>query len=758
MSISSRIDEIIAQRKGLGKWAGQGMVDQVRKKKEFYESLLDALNSYQNQHNLILEGIRNKSGIYYLLTASNPDFEDNIEEATPQKAIEKVTSAIAELESLEKRFDRETINISVVGLARQGKSRLLQTICNVDNAIIPADSGSDCTGAKSAICNEDCNTYANVRFFSESEMLNNIQKYLDGLNYPLHLGNINQIKSLRLDDIEKKAVTAKQSSYFDRLKDYVEHFEEYASYFGQEKKVEKSDIRKYVAQYLEDGTKVYAYLSVKEVEIHTPYAYQDVGKIMLVDTIGLGDTAIGLRDKMIDTLINDSDAAILLRRPDDCGDGIREGDNELYDDLTAKMQGRDLKKWLFYVLNTFGNNKKASDQMYENLSKKMGKTFHVSFLKQIDCANVESVRCDLVEPLLQTLTDNLSEIDNGLLRHLNDKLEAAFIEVFALNDKLTKLANDDMLQTIEGGELFDTLYDGLKENLSASFKKLNDLYVDRNMVNPELEGSICDVLKGIRKKLPSKEYIVACLQQGDIIEGPDTVYDIQANELRTKIRAEFDNVCNNSIVKLEDGIRNQIVELFYNTGLLRNVPLLSSLPEPTLGWFESLRTEKAKDRLKVKEAFGEVLDYRLHIEGLLQYKVHCALDWLTPKNTKSAPEGKLVRLSDEIKEMCDEDRASVILETLAGTLPTIANELHNSISELLVIPNNSFNVLIQKIRDRLFYNKVGIQDLKNFYRANCTAIWQDEFSSISKKNEASKALIDITSCLSAYTNKAAYMF
>lgn len=57
--------------------------------------------------------------------------------------------------NIEERFSRKTINIAVIGGARQGKSKLLQTISGLSNEVIPAFDTSDCTGATSMIKKEN---------------------------------------------------------------------------------------------------------------------------------------------------------------------------------------------------------------------------------------------------------------------------------------------------------------------------------------------------------------------------------------------------------------------------------------------------------------------------------------------------------------------------------------------------------------------------------------------------------------------------
>ena len=74
-----------------------------------------------------------------------------------------------QLAQLNERFLRQTINIGVVGRARQGKSRLLQSISGLGNSVIPDGNGSHCTGAVSRLIYRPNQTTADVHFYSRTE-------------------------------------------------------------------------------------------------------------------------------------------------------------------------------------------------------------------------------------------------------------------------------------------------------------------------------------------------------------------------------------------------------------------------------------------------------------------------------------------------------------------------------------------------------------------------------------------------------------
>ena len=109
-----------------------------------------------------------KSLKYHLKEKHNEEFNNlNLDEITFD--IEKLSS---EASKMSKRFARDRINIAVVGEARQGKSRLLQSISGLTRVEIPDGNGQHCTGVKSIIKNtKDTLKEAEVHFFSEETFL-----------------------------------------------------------------------------------------------------------------------------------------------------------------------------------------------------------------------------------------------------------------------------------------------------------------------------------------------------------------------------------------------------------------------------------------------------------------------------------------------------------------------------------------------------------------------------------------------------------
>lgn len=735
MGISKRIDEIIDCRKGRGDYEGKGHLQVVSSKITFFENIKQILEDYSNFRDKVIREIEHGEGEYYGISIEDPIFEHKIISANPDNVIAKVKKALAILGELKTRFDRETINISVIGRAGQGKSRLLQSISGVDNAIIPADSGGDCTGAKSVICNTPEKLHAIINCYNEKELLEQVQKYLDALNYGKTLGSVSQIPNIDVIAIGQKELTNKQESYYARLLSYVNHYDEYSNLIGSAFSVDdQNDIRQYVAQYLLDRTEVYKYLAVKEVRIYTPFNYPDAGKIMLVDTIGLGDTSIGLREKMLDTLINDSDAAIMLRRPDKERDGVRVEDDELYDMINERMTGRDIEKWLFYVLNIYADNHVTGENLYKQLLRKFGKSLKAAFIKKIDCADKIAVEEELIIPMLDILAKNLEKIDNSLLDSANKLFTECYNDFFTLSEKVKSLSDSNFTKALNTGGLFDTLYeDDLK--LARKLEELNMEYKDHTRKCIDIENEVKKSISTIINKCPTYDEILDLLKDGKT--HPTSLYEKMSDQYRASISDEFNEINKDTIVALQEGLKHSIIEALRadDGGKLNVIPLNTDNDTPDkIEWLEAFISQKLTEFPLIRDTFTDILNYRLNIEGMLEYYVNTSLECMDPEEKK-----KFSRIDFSTAES-KADEAGLIEQALLASSQTVANTLINMIQGLLQIPYNSFYARIRKLRERIIFSKNGERELKNMYREFATYIWHDRFASMAIKQVAMQEL------------------
>jgi hypothetical protein len=230
-----------------------------------------------------LEGDRN-----YLLTKVDDESVCERLQSIDCTAVHKsITDELQALERLKVRFCRDTLNIGVVGRARQGKSRLLQSLTGLTAAEIPDGDRQHCTGVRSTIHHQpNVNTYGEVWFHSEWSFLKEvISPYYEKLrlgNQPLTIEEFvrNPLPSLPQD----LPGYAEPGAMYEHLTKYHTHLEKYRHLLRESspRRISRDEIREYVAQDTPDGQRVFFnYLAVREVKIICNFPNADVGQIAL---------------------------------------------------------------------------------------------------------------------------------------------------------------------------------------------------------------------------------------------------------------------------------------------------------------------------------------------------------------------------------------------------------------------------------------------------------------------------------------------
>ena len=273
------------------------------------KALSEALRQLEKQRGHLLERV------------SDPGTSHRLNEVDCSTIQKSINLELVALKSLKSRFSRNTLNIGVVGRARQGKSRLLQSLTGLSRAEIPDGDNEHCTGVRSNI-HHDSNveeTYAEVSFHTEHSFLDEvIAPYYEQLGLGARPSSIQNFADALLPKLppELSEKTQDQAKH-DHLCRYHKYLDKYRYTFAESlpRRISRHEIREYVAQDNQEGERIYFnYLAVKEVRIVCSFPNADIGQIALVDMPGLGDTGIGDEERMMKTLGQDIDLVLFVKR------------------------------------------------------------------------------------------------------------------------------------------------------------------------------------------------------------------------------------------------------------------------------------------------------------------------------------------------------------------------------------------------------------------------------------------------------------
>ncbi|MEC4850076.1 MAG: dynamin family protein [Jaaginema sp. PMC 1079.18] len=327
MDRPAKIASIIAQRQPL-----VPKIEQVERNLQF---LVDALNQLEKHRNQLLEKVDDAQAKKDLKKIDFPSRqrETETQNNTFQDEIEEQIKALSRLKS---HFSRNTLNIGVIGVTGAGKSTLLQTLSGLSNNEIPALEGGACTAVRSKITNRKGSTTAEVSFYSEDSFLKEvIYPYYHELNFDNHPKSIDEFINSPLPEYSGSSVIKKEI-YRHLKNDYYENMPRIKHLLKENNPriVNQADISNYVSHQGSDNgldSMSCDHWAVKEVNIFCPFAETDVEQITLVDLPGIGDTLIGDKKLMLETLSKEVDIVIFLENTPPKRYLWKDGNLKMYD-------------------------------------------------------------------------------------------------------------------------------------------------------------------------------------------------------------------------------------------------------------------------------------------------------------------------------------------------------------------------------------------------------------------------------------------
>lgn len=340
-----------------------------------------------------------------------------------------IDTELAALNNLKSRFSRNTLNIGVVGRARQGKSRLLQSLTGLSTAEIPDGDDQHCTGVRSNVHHnlEVGETYAEVWFHTERSFLDEvIAPYYEQLRLGSRPRSIQDFAEIILPELPKELAEKRQAAAkYDHLCRYHQNLSKYRDALSEPspRRVPRHEIREYVAQDTLDRKRIYFnYLAVREVKIICSFPNVDIGQIALVDMPGLGDTGIGDEERIIKTLGQDIDLVLFVRMPKSTGDFWAKEDVELYDTANSALIDLPIKEWSFMVLNQINggaDNRRNCESLAAAISEK-----HIDVQDVIiaNCADAKEAQTEILDRVLNYLGQRVEVLDRQYASACQDRL------------------------------------------------------------------------------------------------------------------------------------------------------------------------------------------------------------------------------------------------------------------------------------------------------------------------------------------------
>lgn len=727
--ISRKIDEIIAQRKI--------KAAELKKRKEFLMELKTLMNG-DNALVMKNRGIKDET--------VRKECEEVLKNAHFSMKVKKDIDALVKILNMGiSRFERDSLNVATVGRARQGKSTFLQAVSNLGNDIIPAFDAGDCTGAVSIIRNDPAIAPGLVRvditFRSKEDLTKIVCDYINQID-PSFLSDtvieFDDIGNVPIIDFESKIDRgdSKTTILLKHLRNIVDDFNGVSDSCSPSIRelcgepgivlTDPDEIRKYVAQNngVSEGDpsreNYYSYLAVSKAVISCQFL-ENVGKLVLVDTIGVGDTQVGIEDAMLDTVDKQCDAAIVVTKPEA---RIRTQDQDLYDSLRKRFVKRDTGKWLFYLANEQkGFNENAIDSFVSDVREK---NFAVADCIKINSKNRDEVKDNFLIPMLNKLTENMNSIDSDYISEIDELTQKLKENVLSEFNKFPEAKNmgSQIRIGIEVAQLGKECYNKLTADLARG---VDYWYLERNKPNAILWNRVKDILDGLESALPDEERLQDLIDMSGTLIG-DYIWMTPLNYVRNKITDQFiaiDKPMEQETLKFKNSM---VKELYYSLKNLGGDIVLSEDEEDDentdyVKWLWGVLDPLIKDKPKytqIHRAFKFLYQFEFNVRAELIREVRNQLGIINPMTPEYYMRPNYM--------FAKHNAGKAIRFYLASRVAILEDGLRHSLSRMNKLPNQAFYAAAEEFYDRLTF----ASDLDNGTFVDMSDIWAEFFTEYSQ--------------------------
>ncbi|MBF2063181.1 MAG: hypothetical protein IGS39_01920 [Calothrix sp. C42_A2020_038] len=701
------ITDILNKRKPLA--------EKIKKVRENLGKLNLALNTLERKRKELLQ------------QSNYSKWDESLQKIELSNILLKISNEQKALEKLRLRFERPTLNLGVVGMARQGKSRLLQSLTGLSSNEIPDGDQGHCTGARSVIYHRpQVATYGMVWFHTEESFLKQIIKpYFEKLSLgeaPNTLEEFAQPLPLLPDEHAKNPISDAKYRY---LQKYRDHLNEYKDLLRAEspRQIEQNQIRQYVAQDDVQGNRNYFnYLAIQRINLFCEYPNTDVANIALVDMPGLGDTGIGAEEELIRILGEEVDTVMFVRLPKSSGDDWLKYDIELYS--TAKQALLDrlpINKWSFVVLNRTeassgkGDNLKQCQFLADRLDHTPIKVVEPVIIA--NCANPEEANTKILDRVLDYLAKNIELLDNEYSSFCDRELLLIHKEV---NTQLKNARNalgtptnvTDSISPSDFRRLFRPIWQALVGGLEQLLRDLRE-----SGEKERIKKLFSDKIQGIKKNCQeSKKEVIPSLEEieemRNIKEGSyENAYNFYLNKCRTHLSQQFLRI-DDGLEELIDGVKAEVAKVLVEAGQLGS--LTDARGTKFLQFMAEFLPESPESLKQLKEGFELLSKFHISYRNLFQHRIRGQLDEITPDR--------------KTLNLVQNPSAEEILDKLNLLYEKVKSKCIEELEEFSSEPGDAAFGIVEEFVDQVLRSKDAEDAWQDFYERERVQIWANEFA------------------------------
>lgn len=672
--------------------------------------------------------------------------KDKLREIKFQSLYTELNRNIEELEVLNARFQRGTVNIGVSGVARVGKSTFLQTLSGLTEDQIPTGSGEPVTAVRSRIFNSKIHSRAVITFHSWDSLKKDIvQPFHALLGLPDPAFSESDFENYSYPDIKEidpEQKSQEKVSYLSRLKLMQTSFKSYKDLLsGNEKVVDLNYLRDYVAypkrdQIDSDNEKGILterkYLAVKEAKIECSFPSTEVEKIGIIDLPGLGELDANAEKHHIQGLKNEVDFVILVKRPIE-GMAFWKQEDGKTATLLDEARGvfiKNRKDFVSILVNSSNlDSSELLKALFASIHENANENVHEKHFKVIrgDARDKESVKSDILGPVLKHLAERLTVMDKQILDGTFQSFDKSKSLVQIVVNDLESAMKDIPLDT-DTEELLIELCQKMQSKVAGAIQDLysnleDQISADRD--NEPFQNEVDNIHDEV------KEYIENYFGIGE------NAWKNKFNELfKVKQHTDFFGDEFNRI-RVDIAQKYCQLDTFFQT-IVEEIwaRILTIFKENFNELIEVAFEENARESL---ERFISQLEidgfknFALSISNLLKFKLDFSTD-IYPRvriNLKFLKQGQWENLGEIKRDSMNEDLDRVY-KIMATEARQASYNLCKAIKEDAKFPTEVCLAGIEIFEDALIRSGLSDKEFRQIGRAYKTLIWPEEFQQIQK--------------------------
>jgi len=716
----------------------QERISEIIKIRAPFQQIVQTMQGELQHYANILRDLENLRG--RLSKAGTKEMAESLADLQFASLGQEIAQALSELEKPKSRFARRTLNIGVIGRARQGKSRLLQSLSGLSSQVIPTGSAGHCTGTRSLICHSPDRQEAEISFYDERTFLSDVlAPYYEKLGLGTAPTSLRQFEMTPLPPLSTNGIQAghaRAGAMYQHLEGYKNNIRLYSQLLNQPLlRIPLEQVREYVAQDSVDGKQTFAkYLAVREARIYCDFGHKDVGQIALVDMPGLGDTGVGAEERLVAALGEALDVVLFVMMPPPGGAVLSDVDFDLYDLAYRALDGIPIDRWSFMVLNQttplqqalgqasqtgpiMGNNHRNCERISELIRSgkagSAGRNIRVVNCFIADCSNANDAKELILEETLQYLVQEIAHLDSRYMSAWQTRLQDIRNRVRSEIEKaLQRLSvkQEHSQNEKRFTELFEQLWEEL---LKAGDELVTTLENQSSQPNRKFLDYFRRVFETCRRDtgLPAKDVLVRIRHSQNALVN---ARNIALDHMRTHLTYHFIEMDENLRITMDD-IKLEVVRLFLEKGKLADL----SAGAPPENLFERIAAELYPLSPRLFRAIEVFDSYELSLRGFFQSRIRQNLTRMIPDRAESLPPDKLT--------------PEHVLEQLRSIQEQTVTDVENSVMRFVNEPSQAAFAVIQEFIDQVLRSKEAKTIWRSFYSVRREKIWISEFEQSAKR-------------------------